>query len=49
VPLSEDDAYWITIAEPIDMFWTRADNTVHQTAFGRFGMHRAILGEEPAP
>jgi hypothetical protein len=23
VPLSPDDGYWITVADPVDMIWTR--------------------------
>jgi hypothetical protein len=45
VPLTADDAYWITIIEPIDMLWTNADGSAHQTAFGRNTMHRVILGD----
>jgi hypothetical protein len=46
VPLTADDAYWITIVEPIDMLWTNADGSTHQTVFGRYALHRVILGDE---
>lgn len=25
VPLTRDDAYWISVADPVDMVWTRSD------------------------
>jgi hypothetical protein len=45
VPLTADDAYWITIVEPIDLLWTNVDGSTHQAAFGRYAMHRVILGD----
>jgi hypothetical protein len=44
IPLNADDAYWITITDPIDILWTKPDGTTRHTPFGRYGMHRVILG-----
>ncbi len=30
VPLSSDDSYCITVADPVDMFWTTRDGRTHQ-------------------
>ncbi len=36
VPLSPDDGYWITVADPVDMIWTRRDGTTHHAPTGLF-------------
>jgi hypothetical protein len=40
VPLSPDDSYCITIADPVDMYWTRRDGTTHQSRPGLFKQRR---------
>jgi hypothetical protein len=41
LPLSPDDGYWITVADPLDMFWTRRDGTVHHAPAHLFTPRRA--------
>jgi hypothetical protein len=45
VPLTEDDAYWTTVAEPIDRIWTKPDGVTRRTPFGRFGLPGVIRGD----
>jgi hypothetical protein len=40
VPLSPDDSYCITVADPVDMFWTRRDGTTHHARPGLFKRRR---------
>jgi len=40
-PLTDDDAYWIAVAHPVDARWTRADGVGHEMAFPRLGSRRA--------
>lgn len=40
VAVSDDDGYWITVPDPVDMLWSRPDGTTHQTPFGRFDIKR---------
>jgi hypothetical protein len=40
VPLSPDDSYCITVADPVDMFWTRREGTTHQARPGLFNQRR---------
>ena len=40
VPLNADDAYWITVTDPIDMIVTQADGTTRHIPFARPGSHR---------
>jgi len=36
IPLTRDDAYWVTVDDPADMLWTTADGHDRQSPFGRF-------------
>ena len=36
IALTGDDAYWVTVDDPVDMLWTMADGHDRQMAFGRF-------------
>ena len=36
IPLTRDDAYWVTVDDPVDMLWTTADGHDRQTPFGCF-------------
>jgi hypothetical protein len=42
VPLSPDDGYWITVADPVDMIWTRRDGTTHHAPAGLFEPPRIL-------
>jgi hypothetical protein len=37
VPLNADDAYWITVSDPVDIVLTKADGTEHHVPFARLG------------
>ena len=40
VSLNADDAYWITVADPIDMIVTETDGTARHIPFGRWPPQR---------
>lgn len=42
VPLSPDESYCITAADPVDMFWTTRDGTTHQARPELFKRRRIL-------
>ena len=36
IALTRDDAYWVTVDDPVDTLWTMADGHDRQMPFGRF-------------
>jgi hypothetical protein len=46
VPLNDDRAYWVTVADPVDMVWTTATGSNRQGVFGRFKLRRVF--EDPS-
>jgi hypothetical protein len=40
VPVNADDAYWITVADPIDMIVTKTDGTARHIPFSRWRTQR---------
>jgi hypothetical protein len=47
VPLNSDNGYWLTASSAVNMVWTTAAGSEHQTPFGRFNLSSVLAGSPP--